>query len=162
MKSSTKHCDDGEKSKPQYEVTAGTRNLNRGHLAYKKQALPVLSLNSLQAFKLIEHFVPFKLPINAVFNAIKDQPWVRRPRTIQYKLALPGVEEYYFIHDSKGYRTIYCKNLRRYMKVLVCQGFLKEYVFTPEAASESELPNVPSLVQLLHNITQYIAIVPHL
>ena len=76
MKSSINHpakCDDDkEKSKSQYETTIRPRNLNRGQPAYKKHALSILSLNPLRAFKPTEHFTPLRLPINEVFNAIKD------------------------------------------------------------------------------------------
>jgi len=39
--------------------------------------------------------------------------------------------------DNKGHRTIHCKNFCMYLKELMCQGFLKEYILTSEAASGS-------------------------
>ena len=77
MKSSANQplkCDNGEKSTSQYEAPTNVSNPNGGQSAYKKQAFPVLSLNPLQAFKMEEHFTPLRLPINEVFNNIKDQP----------------------------------------------------------------------------------------
>ena len=98
------------------------------------------------------------LPINEIFNAIKDQLWVRRPRPIHYNPKLPRVEEYCSFHDSKGYKTIHCKNLRRYLEELVRQSFLKEYICIPEAVSGSGQSSAPSPAQPQHMITKYKAI----
>ena len=68
---------DREKSK--YEAPANASNSNRGQPAYKRL---VLSLNPFQAFEMEEHFTPLRLPINEVFNAINDQLWVKRLKTI--------------------------------------------------------------------------------
>ena len=87
MKSSAYHTAkyyDGEKFKPQYEATTRARNPNQGQPAYKRQTLPILSPSPFYNFKTKEHFTPLKLTINMVFNAIKDQLWVRRPKLIQY------------------------------------------------------------------------------
>jgi len=51
--------------------------------ATRLQKTSILS-NPFQAFKKEEHFTLLRLPINEVFNVIKDQPWVKRPRLIQY------------------------------------------------------------------------------
>ena len=53
---------------------------------------------------------PAEAPINDIFNAIKDQPWVRRPKLNQHDLTLLRVGEYYSFHESsfhesKGYKT---------------------------------------------------------
>ena len=99
---STKHSEDGVESKPRYEATIGAKNQNRGQPAYNKQALPMLSPSPLQAFKPTERFTPLRLPINKVFNAIKDQLWVRHLKPIQYDLALLKAEEYCSHHNNKG------------------------------------------------------------
>jgi len=51
---SAKHSDEREKSKPHYEATTEAKNPNHGQTAYKRQALPILSLNSLQTLKPTE------------------------------------------------------------------------------------------------------------
>ena len=53
-----------------------------------------------------------RLPINDVFSAIKDQPWVRGPKPIQHDSALSEVEDYYSYHDSKGHKIVHYKSLR--------------------------------------------------
>jgi len=78
-----------------------------------------------------EHYTPLRLPSYEVFNAIKNQLWVKCPRPIQYNLALPVAEEYCSFHDSKGHKTVHCKSLRRYLEELVRQGFPKEYISPP-------------------------------
>jgi len=42
----------------------------------------------------------------------------------------------------RGHQTIHCLALRRYLEELIQQGFLKEYVLTPEAISRET--NAPS------------------
>ena len=81
-----------EKSKPQYEATTRARpKLGAAHL--QQSGAPILSPSSLQTFKPTEHFTPLRLPINEIFNDIKDQPWFRHLRPIQNNPALPGAEE---------------------------------------------------------------------
>jgi len=77
-----------------------------------------------------DYFSPLRLPINEVFNAIKDQSWVKRPEPIQYNPMLPGAEEYYSYHDSKGHQTVHCRSLQKYLEKLVRQSFFKECVLT--------------------------------
>jgi len=95
----------------------------------------VLSPSSLRAFKLTEHFTPLRLPINEVFNAMKDKLWVRRPRLNWYNPTHPGAEEYYSYHDIRGHKTIHCYSLQKYLKEIIGKGFLKEYILTPKTAS---------------------------
>jgi len=80
----------------------------------------------------MEHITPLKLLINEIFNIIKDQPWVRRLRPIQYNPSLPRSEEYCSYHDRKGHQPVYYWALQKYLEELIQQDFLKEY-FTPEA-----------------------------
>jgi len=88
--------------------------------AYKKQALPVLTPNPLQAFNMEQHFTPLRLPINEVFNIILDQLWVKCLKPIQYDPTVLRVEEYYSYYDSKRHQTIQCRSLRKYLEELVC------------------------------------------
>jgi len=67
------------------------------------------------------------------------------------------LEEYCSYHDSKGYNTIYCWSLWKYLEELIHLGFIKEYIFTPEAASRLGQTNAPP-AQPQHMITQYKAI----
>ena len=102
-----------------------------------------------------KYFTPLRLPINEVFNAIKDQQWVKRLKPIQYNPILLRVEEYYSYHDSKGHQTIHCRSFLKYLEELVCQGFLKEYILTPGTTSDARQPRAPSTTQVRHMITQY-------
>ena len=58
----------------------------------------------------------------------------------------------------KGYKTVYCRSLRWYLKELFRQGFLKKYVLTPETASDVRQPSSMPPTQSPHMITQYKAI----
>jgi len=60
-----------------------------------------------------------------------------RLRTIQYDPSLLEAEEYCSYHDGKWHKIIHCQILRRYMEEIIRQGFLKEYVLTPNAGSGS-------------------------
>ena len=134
MKSSanqTLKCGKNDEQSKSRETSTNASHSNQGHPGYKRQALLVLSLNPCKTFKREKHFTPLRLPIDEVFNVIKDQSWVRRPKSIQYDLALPITKEYYSYHYSKAHQTIHCRNLRKYLKELVCQDFLKESVLTP-------------------------------
>jgi len=91
----------------------------------------------------MEHFTPLKLPINELFNTFKDPPWVKRSKSIQHNPSLPGSEEYCSYHECKWHQTIHCWDLLRYLEELIQQGFLKEYVLTPEAISK-QLKTQPS------------------
>ena len=102
----------------------------------------ILSASPLRAYKSIEQFTLLRLSINEVFNTIKDQPWIRRPTPIQYDHSHPRAEEYCY-HDGKEHKTIHCRSLRRYLKELIRQGFLKKYVLTPKASSKSTHLNAP-------------------
>ena len=76
-----KHNDVGGKSNSPHEVSANSQDCNRGQLAFKRQAVPVLPPNSFRTYNVREqHFTMLRLHINEVFNTFKDQPWVRRPR----------------------------------------------------------------------------------
>ena len=71
---STKPDDHREKSKFLHEASVHAQDRNRGKPAYKRQALQILTPSLLRAYKVIEQFTPLRLPINEVFNTIKDQP----------------------------------------------------------------------------------------
>jgi len=80
-----------------------------------------------------DSFTPLKLPIQDVYEAIKNQPWVKRPESKQHNLARPGAKDYRFFHDNKGLQTSQFRSLRKYLKDLIQQGYLREYFLTPEA-----------------------------
>jgi len=70
----TKHGDVGGKSKSLHKAFAHAQDRNRGQPAFKRQALPILSPNSLRTYKAMEqHFTLLRFLINEVFNTIKDQ-----------------------------------------------------------------------------------------
>jgi len=94
----------GEKLKSQYEAPINASNPNRGQPAYKRHVFLVFSLNSVQAFKMKEHLRPLRLPINEIFNTIKDQAWIKRPKSIQYNPTLSGAEEYCSYHNKRDTR----------------------------------------------------------
>ena len=95
----------------------------------------------------MDHLTPLRLSISEVFNVIKEYPWVRRPRPIQYNPSLSGTEEYCSYHDNKGHLIVHCKSLHRNLEELVRQDFLKEYILTLEASfgsrQSSALPSTP-------------------
>ena len=115
MKTSSNHSakrgDDGGKSKSPHEASAHVQDQNREQSAYKIQALSIFSPSLLQAYKMIEQFTPLRLPINEVFNTVKDQPWVKRLRPIQYDPSLPGIEEYCSYYDNKRHKIIHYRSL---------------------------------------------------
>ena len=84
-----------------------------------------------------------RLSFNEVFNALKDQPWVRRTKPIKYVPALPGAEDYCCYYDNKGHNIAHCRRLMWYLKEFVRQVFFKEYIFTLKAASGAGQPSVP-------------------
>jgi len=71
---SAKRGDDGGKSMSLHKAYTHAQVQNWGQPAYKRQALSIFSPSLLRAYKLIEQFTPLWLPINEVFNTIKDQP----------------------------------------------------------------------------------------
>ena len=103
----------------------------------------------------MERLTPLKLPVNEIFNTIKDQPWVRPPKLIQHNFSLPESEEYCSHHDYKGYQTVHCWALRRYLEELVQHGFFKEYILTPEVIFRQPNTQPPRKQNL---IAQYNAI----
>ena len=86
MKASSDHpvkpSDGGEMSKSPYEAPNRPPDRHRGQLAHKRQALSIASPDSLRDDRLMERFTPLKLSIDEIYNTIKDQPWVRRPRPL--------------------------------------------------------------------------------
>ena len=77
-------------------VTSPTKaiNLSWRQPSYKRWVFLVLSPNPLQVFKREENFTLLRLPINEIFNAIKDQSWVKRLKPFQYDPTLPRAKEY--------------------------------------------------------------------
>ena len=125
-----------------------------GQPAYKSQALSVLSPNPLQAFKMEQHLTPLRLPINEVFNSIKDQHWLSAQSESDTTLFSPEWKNIVFFNDSKRHKTIHCRTLQKYMEELIPKGFLLEYVLTPRAASDAgQSSNLPP-TQLQHMIAQ--------
>jgi len=90
------------------------------------------------SYRVDDRFAPLKLPIQDVFEAIKGQPWVKRPKTKLHELIRPGVKDYYSFHDRKGHQTFQCQSLCKYFEYLIEQGYLREYILAPGASSESE------------------------
>ena len=94
-------------------------------------------------------------PHQRVLNTIKDQPWVWRPKLIQYDLTLSETEEYGSYHDGKEYKTIHYRSLQKYLKELICRGFLKKYIPTPEIDAGFGQTLIPPPTQSQHTISQY-------
>jgi len=93
----------------QSETLTHASNQNRGQPTFKKQVFLILSPSPLLVFRTEQHFASLRFPINEVFSATKDQPWVRRPKLIQYDPALFRAEDYCSYHDNKGHKTTHCK-----------------------------------------------------
>ena len=82
-------------------------------------------------------FTPFKIFVDHVVNAIKDQDWVRRPTPVEPKG--PGAGEYCAFHDRMGHCTIDCRSLWRQLRQLVNRGYLKEFILNPGQPSETKV-----------------------
>jgi len=63
---------------------------------------------------------------------------VKHPKPLPYDLAHLGVEEYYSYHDRWGHHIIQCYALKKHIKALVHQGYLREFILTPRSTSEVE------------------------
>jgi len=110
------------------------------------------STPSLQAGKALHSA---EAPYQWVLSTIKDQPWVWRPKLIQYDLTLSETEEYGSYHDGKEYKTIHYRSLQKYLKELICRGFLKKYIPTPEIDAGFGQTLIPPPTQSQHTISQY-------
>ena len=117
-------CNTREKSRSRYETPTSASNPNQRQPAYKREAFLDLSPNPIQAVKIEEYFILLRLPINEVFHAVNDQPWIKQLNMIQYNPTLSGKEECCSYHDSKGHQIVYCRILWKYLEELVHQGFL--------------------------------------
>jgi len=55
----------------------------------------------IRAYWVDDNFIPLKLPIQDVFEAIKGQPWVKHPKVKQNDPARLGTKDYCSFHDNK-------------------------------------------------------------
>jgi len=78
-----------------------------------------------------EEFTPFKILVDHIFKAIKDQEWVRRPRPLPPYPKGPGARKYYVFHNGMGQGTISCRYLQKKLQELVNRGYLKEFILDP-------------------------------
>jgi len=76
VKPSFNCSDDEAKPKPQHGDPS-VNNQGRGHSAFKKRPFPHPQQSPLQA-RVNDSFIPLKLSIQDIFEAIKSQPWVKR------------------------------------------------------------------------------------
>jgi len=98
---------EGEKPKPKFAFSM--KNQNRAYGAINKQ----LPRNPAKTSGEKADFTPFKISVNHVLNAIKDQDWVRRLRPLPPNPKGSGDREYCVFHDGMGHRTIVCCSLWR-------------------------------------------------
>ena len=87
-----KPSDGGGKSKSPREAPDHSPERHQGQPAHKRQAFSITSPSSLRDDRSMECFTSSKLLIDKVYNTIKDQSWVRRPRALQHNPSLPGSE----------------------------------------------------------------------
>jgi len=66
--------------------------------------------NHAKSYEEEADFTSFKIFVYYVFNAIKDQDWVRRPRLLPPNPKGTRAREYYVFHDGMGYRTVDCRS----------------------------------------------------
>jgi len=84
--------------------------------------------------------ISFRIPVDYVFNAIKDQSWVRRPtRPLSQNPKGPGFRDYCAFHDKMDHPIIECRILRRHLHDLVNQGYLREFTFSQGQPSETKV-----------------------
>ena len=114
--------DNGEKLKPQPAFPK--KNQNRASDAINKPS----SRNPAKTYEDEADFTPFKISEDHVFDAIKNQEWVRRPRPLPPNPKGPGAGEYCVFHDGMGHRTVDCRSSRRQLQELVNRGYLKKFI----------------------------------
>ena len=128
-------------------------NQSRRQDSDKRFAPPNSSWSVFHAYRTKEFFTPLKLPIKEVFQAIKNEPWVKRLSPIQSDPSRPGAKEYCSFHDVMGHMTDQCRSLRRYLESLIRLGYLKDFVLNPGAILDkdsqqlhksSKLPSSPN------------------
>jgi len=89
-------------------------------------------------------FISRKIPIDYVFNTIKDQPRVRRSnRSLLHNPRGHGSRDYCAFHDGCGHLTVNCRTLRQHLQELVNQGYLREFIFNFIQLSEIRVQRQP-------------------
>ena len=96
---------EGEKVKSQLAALKKSQNWAFGAINKKSPR------SQAKANREEEEFTPFKISADHVFSAIKDQPWIRRPRLLPPNPKGPGAEEYCAFHNGLGHRIIDCRYL---------------------------------------------------
>ena len=93
-----------EKPKPQFT--------SRKNLSYNFSTVHKPSRHATESSKGNEvelDLIPFRVPIDHIFNAIKDQLWVRRPtRPLPPNLKRHGSRDYYAFYEGRGHLTVDC------------------------------------------------------
>jgi len=113
-----------------------------------RRAPPNSSYNMFHAYGAEEFFTPLKLPIEEVFQAIKDEPWVKRPSPIQNDPSRLGSKEQCSFHDGMGHKINQCRSLWRYLESLIRQYYLKDFILNHRATSESGQLTTPQVQQI--------------
>ena len=135
--SSFNRDDGGAKPKPQHGAPS-IDNQGRGQGTFKKQLFSNPQQSAFRAYQVNDSFTPLKPPIQVVFEAIKSQPWPRRPEPKPHDPSRLGTKDYCSFHDRQGHRVAQCWFLQKYLEDLVQQGYLQEYILVPGASSETE------------------------
>jgi len=89
------------------------------------------------------NFNLFKVSVDQVYSAIKDQEFIRRPRPLLFNPKGPGARKYCAFHDGMDHHTVNCRSLQRQPQELVNRGYLQEFVLNPGQASESKVRPSP-------------------
>jgi len=74
-----------------------------------------------------------------VYNAIKNQEFIRCPRPLLSNQKGPKAGKYCAFHDSMGHHTVDCRSFWRQLQELVNQGYLQKFVLNPGQLSETKV-----------------------
>ena len=116
------------------------RNRSLNLPSQKRMKMGFLTLSKpCEDLRRQSRLTPFKISVDHVFDAIKDQEWVRRPRPLPPNPKGPGAGKYCIFHDGMGRRTVDCRSFRRQLQELVNRGYLKKFILNPWQFSETKV-----------------------
>ena len=108
-----KEGSEGEKPKQQFPLR---KNLYHNSFVVHKPRQYARESNKDDAVE--PDLIPFKIPVDHVFNAIKDKPWVKHAtRPLSQNPKGPRSRDYYAFHDGMGHPTIECRTLRWHFRI---------------------------------------------
>ena len=129
---SPKKSGEGKRPKPQPAAPKKSQNQTYGTINKKPHRNQVKTNRE-------EEFTSFKVFVQHVFAAIKEQEWVRHPRPLPPNPKRPRAGEYCAFHNGMGHQTVDCRYLRKRLQELMNQGYLKEFILDLGQPSEARV-----------------------